>query len=155
MGAGLRASGVTARRGLHHHEVPGRRPAAARHAQESLEALGTDRVDLWLIHWPTDGGAGVRPVGQSLATRPTGLARAIGVSNYSLDMVDELDAATGVTPGGEPDRVEPAAVRPRRRRRATASAASCSRATAPYAAGRSSTRSSTGSPSGTGRRRRR
>lgn len=64
----------------------------------SLDLLGTDRVDLWLIHWPGGDGADVdmwRAFGEA---REQGLANAIGVSNYSLDQIDELTAATGVTP---------------------------------------------------------
>ena len=65
---------------------------------QSLQKLGTDHVDLWLIHWPTDGAANV-PMWQALIdANRQGLARAIGVSNYSLAMIDELVSATGVTP---------------------------------------------------------
>jgi diketogulonate reductase-like aldo/keto reductase len=66
--------------------------------QDSLSKLGTDRVDLWLIHWPTDGGADVQMWQALVDANKQGLARAIGVSNYSLDMIDELVTATGVTP---------------------------------------------------------
>ncbi len=65
--------------------------------QRSLDALGTDYVDLWLIHWPP-GGAGVdtwRAFGE-LAEQ--GFARAIGVSNYSTAQLDELTRETGTTP---------------------------------------------------------
>jgi len=66
--------------------------------QQSLQKLATDHVDLWLIHWPTDGAANV-PMWQAMVdAHKQGLARAIGVSNYSLDMIDELASATGVTP---------------------------------------------------------
>ena len=66
--------------------------------EASLSKLGTDRVDLWLIHWPSDGGADVQMWQALIDANKQGLARAIGVSNYSLDMVDELVTATGVTP---------------------------------------------------------
>ena len=46
--------------------------------------------------------------------RDEGLVRAIGVSNYSLAQIDELIEATGEAPGGEPDPVEPVALRPGR-----------------------------------------
>jgi len=65
---------------------------------KSLDRLDTDRVDLWLIHWPNDGAADV-PMWQALIdAKKQGQARAIGVSNYSLAMIDELVSATGVTP---------------------------------------------------------
>jgi 2,5-diketo-D-gluconate reductase A len=65
--------------------------------ERSLSALDLDYVDLWLIHWPP-GGAGVRPWGEFVRAREDGLARAIGVSNYSLAQIDQLTEATGATP---------------------------------------------------------
>jgi diketogulonate reductase-like aldo/keto reductase len=63
----------------------------------SLDALGVDAVDLWLVHWPP-GGARPDVWERFVAAREAGRARAIGVSNYSLEQVDELTGATGVTP---------------------------------------------------------
>jgi 2,5-diketo-D-gluconate reductase A len=65
--------------------------------EESLEQLGLDVLDLWLVHWPP-GGAGVPVWEQFVAAREDGLVRDIGVSNYSLEQVDELERATGVRP---------------------------------------------------------
>ena len=64
----------------------------------SLRALGTDHVDLWLVHWPPRGRALVSTWRELLAARDLGLARAVGVSNHSIRQVDELTAATGETP---------------------------------------------------------
>ena len=64
----------------------------------SLRALGTDHVDLWLVHWPPRASVLVPVWRQLLALRDEGLARAVGVSNYSLAQVDELIAATGEPP---------------------------------------------------------
>ncbi|MGY1821143.1 aldo/keto reductase [Geodermatophilus sp. SYSU D00079] len=63
----------------------------------SLDALGLDAVDLWLVHWPP------RDAGEALwerfvAAREAGRARAVGVSNHSLEQVDRLARATGVVP---------------------------------------------------------
>ena len=66
--------------------------------QQSLELLGVDQVDLWLVHWTPDEGAGAGIWEQFVAAREQGLAREIGVSNYPAELVDELVAATGVTP---------------------------------------------------------
>ena len=63
----------------------------------SLDALGVDAGDLWLVHWPP-GGARPDVWERFVAAREAGHARAIGVSNYSLEQVDELTGATGVTP---------------------------------------------------------
>lgn len=64
----------------------------------SLRALGTDHVDLWLVHWPPRGSALVSSWRELLSLRDEGLTRAVGVSNYSLSQVDELIAATGEAP---------------------------------------------------------
>ena len=64
----------------------------------SLAALGVDAVDLWLIHWPPRRGRSVAVWEQFIAARDEGRARAIGVSNYGIGEIDELTAATGVTP---------------------------------------------------------
>jgi 2,5-diketo-D-gluconate reductase A len=65
---------------------------------ESLSALGVDSVDLWLIHWPPSRGRSVAVWREFIAARDAGLAKAIGVSNYDIDEIDELASATGVTP---------------------------------------------------------
>jgi diketogulonate reductase-like aldo/keto reductase len=65
---------------------------------ESLRALGTDYVDLWLVHWPPRGRASVVTWREMLALRGEGLARAVGVSNYSIPLIDELIAETGEAP---------------------------------------------------------
>ena len=64
----------------------------------SLRALGTDHVDLWLVHWPPRGRMSVSVWRELLALRDEGLARAVGVSNYSLPQIDELIEATGEAP---------------------------------------------------------
>jgi len=66
--------------------------------QESLDALGTGYVDLWLVHWPPGGRAGVDAWRAVVQAAEDGLARAVGVSNHSLAQIDELVDATGVTP---------------------------------------------------------
>jgi 2,5-diketo-D-gluconate reductase A len=66
--------------------------------ERSLELLGTDHVDLWLIHWPPDGSLGVGLWEALIRAQSAGLARAIGVSNYSLAEIDELVSATSVVP---------------------------------------------------------
>jgi 2,5-diketo-D-gluconate reductase A len=65
---------------------------------ESLSKLGLDFVDLWLVHWPPNGRAAPRVWEQFVQAQRDGLAKAIGVSNYSLAQIDELTRATGVTP---------------------------------------------------------
>src|SRR3974377_2218344 len=82
VGQALRDSGVP------RHEVfvttkfyPGRRKDPGAEAEKSLRRLGVDQVDLYLIHWPAGGPTWAWP-GMERA-RELGLARSIGVSNFS------------------------------------------------------------------------
>src|SRR5262249_10495807 len=60
----------------------------------SLERLGLEYVDLYLIHWPTPLRAG-NAWSQLQALHEQGLARAIGVSNYGADRLERILAAGG------------------------------------------------------------
>ena len=64
----------------------------------SMRALAVEQVDLWLIHWPPPGGARPDVWERFLELQREGLVRAVGVSNYSLDQIDELARATSVLP---------------------------------------------------------
>ena len=66
--------------------------------EASLRALGTDYVDLWLIHWPPSAGAGAQTWKEFLTLREEGKTRAVGVSNYRVTQIDELTRASGQTP---------------------------------------------------------
>jgi diketogulonate reductase-like aldo/keto reductase len=99
VGEGLRTSGVP------RDEVflttkfrPGAAGTALDTLRASLEALDTDRVDLWLIHAPPEDGVGLDVWQAFLQAREEGLAVDVGVSNYSLDGLDRLAEATGVAP---------------------------------------------------------
>ncbi|WP_029144756.1 aldo/keto reductase [Microbacterium luticocti] len=68
-------------------------------ARGSLDRLGLDRIDLYLIHWPNPS------VDKSLDSwramirlREEGLVRSIGVSNFTEQMLSRLIDETGVTP---------------------------------------------------------
>ena len=91
VGHALRDSGLDRRRGVPHHQAAARqgRPGAA-DAAASLRALGTDYVDLWLVHWPPAARALRRCGASSWTLRDEGMARAVGVSNYSLAQIDTL-----------------------------------------------------------------
>jgi diketogulonate reductase-like aldo/keto reductase len=77
---------------------PGNAARARATLAESLRALGTDYVDLWLIHWPPRGPASVPLWREFLALRDAGQCRSVGVSNYDIAQIDELIAATGQRP---------------------------------------------------------
>ena len=80
--------------------------ATARLAFESsLERLGLDAVDLYLLHWPHELRLESWHVLEELHAE--GLARSIGVSNFLIRHLDELIARASVTPGREPDRAQP------------------------------------------------
>jgi 2,5-diketo-D-gluconate reductase A len=66
---------------------PGRRDAEAE-VRRSLERLGVDQVDLYIVHWPRGGPRRAWPGMERAHTR--GYARSIGVSNYSKQELDEL-----------------------------------------------------------------
>jgi diketogulonate reductase-like aldo/keto reductase len=65
---------------------------------ESLQKLGIDQLDLWLIHWPPNGEASPAVWEAFIDAQQAGLVANLGVSNYSLQQIDELTAATGITP---------------------------------------------------------
>ena len=77
---------------------PGNAGRARATLSDSLTALGTDHVDLWLVHWPPRGRTSVPLWREFLALRDEGLCRSVGVSNYSIAQIDELIAATGERP---------------------------------------------------------
>jgi len=66
--------------------------------EESLDALRFEYVDLWLIHWPPRGGARSDVWERLLELQAEGLAREVGVSNYDIRQIDELERATGRLP---------------------------------------------------------
>jgi diketogulonate reductase-like aldo/keto reductase len=66
--------------------------------EQSLTKLGTDHLDLWLVHWPPNRQATPATWERFIEARDEGLVRAIGVSNYSIAQIDELVAATGEVP---------------------------------------------------------
>ena len=51
-----------------------------------------------MIHWPPDGRARPDVWERFLEAQADGLARAVGVSNYSVEQLDELEQATGRLP---------------------------------------------------------
>jgi 2,5-diketo-D-gluconate reductase A len=65
----------------------------------SLERLGLDYVDLYLIHWPVpSAGNYVNSFGGMIQSRGEGHARSIGVSNFTEDHLTTIIDLTFVTP---------------------------------------------------------
>ena len=65
-------------------------------AEKSLERLGIDALDLYLIHWPAGGPAWAWP-GMERAYE-SGYARSIGVSNFNVKELDIVLADARVRP---------------------------------------------------------
>ncbi len=74
---------------------PGRHDAEAE-ARGSLERLGVEQIDLYIVHWP-QGGA-IRAWDGMQRAQAAGLARSIGVSNFSVAQIDELLGVAEVRP---------------------------------------------------------
>ena len=97
VGAALRASGVPRAEVFVTTKCPPDKADSAREVlEQSLEDLGLDSVDLWLIHWPPDDPVALWE--HFLHARETGKVVDAGVSNFSLEQLDELERATGVRP---------------------------------------------------------
>lgn len=64
--------------------------------QDSLERLGLEYVDLYLIHWPVVGKGRAWKVLEKLHEQK--LTRAIGVSNYDIAQLGELLQTAAVRP---------------------------------------------------------
>ena len=69
--------------------------------ERSLKNLGTDRIDLYQIHWPAGSwGSPVVPISETMsaltALKDQGKIRAIGVSNFSAEQIKEILAVDRV-----------------------------------------------------------
>ncbi len=69
-------------------------PVAA--AEQSLRRLGVGQLDLYLIHWPGGGPTWAWP--RMERARELGLARSVGVSNFSARELEEVIAAGTIPP---------------------------------------------------------
>ena len=78
--------------------------------EQSLEKLGMDAVDLFLIHWPLPGaydGDYVSTWEAMIECREAGLAKSVGVSNFQTHHLEELASKTSVVPAVNQIEVHP------------------------------------------------
>ncbi|MGW0037635.1 aldo/keto reductase [Gordonia sp. NPDC003376] len=82
--------------------------AALAETDRSLERLGVDAVDLYLIHWPMPGVGDFVQTWKALEkVYADGKARAIGVSNFQTAHLERLFAETDVVPAVNQIEVHP------------------------------------------------
>jgi 2,5-diketo-D-gluconate reductase A len=96
VGEGLRQSGVPRQEVFLTTKFnPSRRDPAAE-AGRSLDRLGVDQVDLYLVHWP--GGGATRAWPGMERAHQLGYARSIGVSNFDVTELDQVMTVAVVAP---------------------------------------------------------
>lgn len=66
-----------------------RAPQIRRNTEQSLQRLGTDYVDLLLIHWPSRREPLAETLGAFAEAKTKGQARFIGVSNFTVALLRE------------------------------------------------------------------
>jgi diketogulonate reductase-like aldo/keto reductase len=65
-----------------------------RSARESLRQLGLDTIDLLLIHWPNPRVPLADTLGAMMELKREGITREIGVSNFTVQLLEEASAIT-------------------------------------------------------------
>lgn len=102
VGAGIRASGkpreslfITTKLWNDRHGYD----LAFNAVHDSLAKLGTDYLDLYLIHWPLAGSTKFVDAWRALIEmQKEGLVKSIGVSNFTKENLERLHEETGVWP---------------------------------------------------------
>lgn len=102
VGKAVRMSGVKREEIRITSKLPGRhhkKPNVTWCIEESVQRMGLDYIDLYLIHWPNPSQKlFVEAWEGMIEARERGLVRSIGVSNFLPEHLDELIAKTGVAP---------------------------------------------------------
>ena len=85
------------------------RDAALRAFDDTMEKLGIEQIDLFLIHWPVPSQDKYVEAWKTLIElKEAGRIRSIGVSNFNQDHLERIIGETGVVAGRQPDRAPPA-----------------------------------------------
>ncbi|MBB4934748.1 diketogulonate reductase-like aldo/keto reductase [Lipingzhangella halophila] len=102
VGQAVRASGLAREDVLLTTKIPGRHheyDLAVESVEESLRRIGSDYLDLCLIHWPNPSvGRYVEAWRALVDLRERGLVRSIGVSNFTEQHLRVVIDDSGVTP---------------------------------------------------------
>jgi diketogulonate reductase-like aldo/keto reductase len=93
VGAALRRSGLPREQVFVTTKLMPTHASGSRELAKSLDRLGLDYVDLYLIHWPVPL-VSARYWRQLESLHEQGLARAIGVSNYGRDQLQGMNGRT-------------------------------------------------------------
>jgi diketogulonate reductase-like aldo/keto reductase len=97
VGEGIRASGIAREELFITTKVTEEDAKAddfARSVDTSLKAIGVDYVDLLLIHWPQPKVPMEETLGALAKAKRDGLARHVGVSNFTVALLDEAHQKT-------------------------------------------------------------
>jgi 2,5-diketo-D-gluconate reductase B len=97
VGEGVRASGLRSEVVVTTKVEPSRLAPRdlVRSVEESLRRLALDAIDLLLIHWPNPSVPLAETLGAMVKLKREGLTRQIGVSNFTVAL---LEAANAITP---------------------------------------------------------
>ena len=109
VGAAVRGSGIPREEIFVTTKFHPSRPDAELEAERSLERLGLDYVDLYLVHDPRTSPVWAWPKMERALAR--GLTRSIGVSNFAPDDLDALLAIAEVRPAVNQLQLNPFAYR--------------------------------------------
>ncbi|MEZ2329785.1 aldo/keto reductase [Mesorhizobium sp. RCC_202] len=75
------------------------RDAALRAFDDTMQKLGIDRIDLFLIHWPVPAQDKYVEAWKALVElQKAGRIKSVGVSNFNQDHLERIIGETGVTP---------------------------------------------------------
>ncbi|MBZ9823137.1 aldo/keto reductase [Mesorhizobium sp. CA4] len=75
------------------------RDAALRAFDDTMQKLGVDQIDLFLIHWPVPSQNKYVEAWKALVElQKAGRIKSVGVSNFNQDHLERIIGATGVTP---------------------------------------------------------
>jgi 2,5-diketo-D-gluconate reductase A len=96
VGRALRRSGVARDQVFITTKFLPRRPDPVAALAQSLQRLGLDYVDLYLVHWPV--GDPTAPWAGMEDAKKRGFARSIGVSNYGVRQLDAVLSMAGQSP---------------------------------------------------------